>query len=149
MGSGTFATGNGRGKSLPFWLSRILYAALSDPCCTVNAVGSGVTIGCANWGPFVGSGCVFPFAGAVVGAARLARFVVFFADAFFAGAFFFRIVMGANMSLHLDVSGNNLASLSGVHRQIRRVERPMHSTSSQIVNRALPRRSSRAPDPNP
>jgi hypothetical protein len=54
---------------------------------------------------------VFPFAGAVVGAARFARFVVFFADAFFAlfaDAFFFRIVMGANMSLHLDVSGNNL-----------------------------------------
>ena len=56
---------------------------------------------------------MLPFAGAVVGAAFLARFVDFFAgdffagdlfaDAFvtlFAGAFFFRIVMRANMSPH-------------------------------------------------
>jgi len=89
----------------------------------------------------VGSGCVLPFAGAVVGAAFLARFVAFFAGAFFAGAFFadaffafagaffFRIVMRANMSLHLDVSGNNLARSQECIGGSEQSDRPMHSTA--------------------
>ena len=58
-GSASLAIGKGRGCKEPFWLSRILYAWLSDPCLTLNLVGSGVGVGSPNCGPLVGIVCEF------------------------------------------------------------------------------------------
>src|ERR1700740_1204178 len=58
-GSVSLAIGKGRGCNVPFWLSRILYAWLSDPCFTLNLVGSGVGVGSPNCGPLVGIVCEF------------------------------------------------------------------------------------------
>ena len=59
IGSVSCTTGNGRGLRAPFSLSRILSAWVSDRCFTTNVGGFGEAVGSPNWGPEVGTGCVF------------------------------------------------------------------------------------------